>query len=115
MSMTVMMMGSLKMKTCHMGSLKMMVMMKTCHMGRGMCSLQRCRSPCTGRTACLSKGSHLPRPVHRDEDNDDEDEGEAVEKDNEDDHDEHDKHNDIIKKPKNAIFVHKETQVPQIN
>ena len=97
MSMTVMMMGSLKMKICHMGSLKMMVMMKTCHMGRGMCSLQRCRSPCTGRTACLSKGSHLPRPVHRDEDNDDDEE--AVEKDNEDEHDEHDKHNEIVKKP----------------
>ena len=78
-----------------MGSLKM----KTCHMERGMCSLQRCRSPCTGRTACLSKGSHLPRPVHRDEDNDDEEEEEAVEKDNEDEHDEHDKHNEIVKKP----------------
>ena len=79
MSMTVMMMGSLKMKTCHKGSLKMM---KTCHMGRGMCSLQRCRSPCTGRTACLSKGIHLPRPGNHHDD-----EEEKVEEGNKDDHD----------------------------
>ena len=60
----------------------MMMVLMTCHMGRGMCSLQQCRSPCTGRTACLSKGIHLPRPGNHHDD-----EEEKVEEDNEDDHD----------------------------
>ena len=62
------------------GSLK--PVMITCHKGRGMCSWQRCTSPCTGRTACLSKGIHLPRPGNHHDD-----EEEKVEEDNEDDHD----------------------------
>ena len=73
-------------------SLKMMyrskMTMKTCHMGRGMCSLQLCRSPCTERTACLSKGSHHPQPAHYDNDDDHEEEDEEEdEEDNEDNED----------------------------
>lgn len=40
----------------------MMMMITTCHRERGTCSLQPCRIPCTGRTACLSRGSQLRPP-----------------------------------------------------
>ena len=74
------------MRTCHMGRVRRSKMtMKTCHMGRGMCSLQQCRSPCTERTACLSKGNHHPQPSHYDSDDDHEEKDEEDDEDNEDD------------------------------